>query len=72
MFPRNAVAVITFAVWEEGIVTAPGNPKNIQGIDDLARRDVTIVNREKGAGSRALLDSASQAPEDRFQECPRI
>ena len=30
MFPRNAVAVITFAVWEEGIVTAPGNPKNIK------------------------------------------
>jgi molybdate-binding protein/DNA-binding XRE family transcriptional regulator len=58
MFPRNAVAVITFAVWEEGIVTAAGNPKNIQGIDDLARRDVAIVNREKGAGSRALLDSS--------------
>jgi putative molybdopterin biosynthesis protein len=58
MFPRNAVAVITFAVWEEGIVTAAGNPKNIQAIDDLARRDVAIVNREKGAGSRALLDSA--------------
>jgi|HubBroStandDraft_6_1064221.scaffolds.fasta_scaffold128056_1 putative molybdopterin biosynthesis protein len=57
MFPRNAVAVITFAVWEEGIVTAPGNPKNIKAIDDLARRDVSIVNREKGAGSRALLDS---------------
>ena len=58
MFPKNAVAVITFAVWEEGIVIAAGNPKNIQGIDDLARRDVAIVNREKGAGSRALLDSA--------------
>src|ERR1700689_2699450 len=58
LFPRNAVAVITFAVWEEGIVTATGNPKGIKAIEDLARRDVTIVNREKGAGSRALLDSA--------------
>jgi molybdate-binding protein/DNA-binding XRE family transcriptional regulator len=58
MFPKNAVAVITFAVWEEGIVTANGNPKSIKAIEDLARRDVTIVNREKGAGSRALLDSA--------------
>lgn len=57
MFPRNAVAVITFAVWEEGIVTAAGNPKDIRAIEDLARRDVEIVNREKGAGSRALLDS---------------
>src|SRR5277367_7050349 len=42
MFPKNAVAVITFAVWEEGIVTAPGNLKNIKAIEDLARRDVTI------------------------------
>jgi putative molybdopterin biosynthesis protein len=58
MFPKNAVAVVTFAVWEEGIVTAPNNPKGIKSIEDLARRDVTIVNREKGAGSRALLDSA--------------
>ena len=58
MFPKNAVAVITFAVWEEGIVTAAGNPKSIRSIEDLARRDITIVNREKGAGSRALLDSS--------------
>jgi molybdate-binding protein/DNA-binding XRE family transcriptional regulator len=58
LFPKNAVAVISFAVWEEGIVTAAGNPKSIRAIEDLARRDVTIVNREKGAGSRALLDSA--------------
>ncbi len=57
MFPKNAVAVISFAVWEEGIVTAAGNPKSIKTVEDLARRDVSIVNREKGAGSRALLDS---------------
>jgi putative molybdopterin biosynthesis protein len=57
LFPKNAVAVISFAVWEEGIVTAGGNPKEIKAIEDLARRDVTIANREKGAGSRALLDS---------------
>jgi putative molybdopterin biosynthesis protein len=57
MFPRNAVAVVTFAVWEEGIVTARGNPKSIRRVEDLARPDVTIVNREAGAGSRKLLDT---------------
>jgi len=57
LFPRNAVAVIAFAVWEEGILTAAANPKNIRAVDDLARPDVSIVNREPGAGSRALLDS---------------
>lgn len=54
-FPKDSVAVISFAVWEEGIVTARGNPKHIRGIEDLAR--VSIVNREPGAGSRILLDN---------------
>ncbi len=57
MFPKNAVAVISFAMWEEGILTSRGNPKGIRGIEDLVRHDVCIVNREKGAGSRLLLDS---------------
>ncbi|MFY9727400.1 MAG: substrate-binding domain-containing protein [Bryobacteraceae bacterium] len=57
LFPKKAVAVISFAVWEEGILTARGNPKRIRGIEDLCRRDVCIVNREQGAGSRFLLDS---------------
>jgi putative molybdopterin biosynthesis protein len=57
LFPKNAVAVISFAVWEEGILTARGNPKNIRGIEDFARKDIAIVNREKGAGSRVLLDA---------------
>jgi molybdate-binding protein len=29
-------------------------------VDDLARKDVTIVNREEGAGSRFLLDRSLQ------------
>jgi molybdate-binding protein len=58
MFAKNAVAVISFAVWEEGIVTARGNPKSIRTIQDFSRPDVTIVNREKGAGTRRLLDSS--------------
>lgn len=57
LFPKNAVAVITFAVWEEGIVTARGNPKAVRGIEDFARPDITIVNREPGAGARNLLDA---------------
>jgi len=60
LFPKNAVAAIAFAVWEEGILTAPGNPKKIRGITDLTRKDITIINREPGAGSRALLDAGLQ------------
>jgi len=56
-FPRGSVAVVSYAIWQEGIVTARGNPKQIKGIGDMARRNVTIVNREPGSGSRFLLDS---------------
>jgi molybdate-binding protein/DNA-binding XRE family transcriptional regulator len=57
MFPKNSVALFSFGVWEEGIVTARGNPKEIRGVEDFGRKDVRIVNREKGAGSRLLLDT---------------
>ncbi len=55
-FPRGGVAIYSLAVWEQGLVVAKGNPKGITGVADLARRDVKVVNREAGAGSRVLLD----------------
>ena len=57
VFARKSVAVVTLAVWEAGIVVAPGNPKSIRSVADFARQDVAIVNRESGAGSRMLLDA---------------
>jgi len=56
LFPQGGVQVVTFAIWEEGLVVARGNPKSIRGVEDLARKDVSIKNREEGAGSRQLLD----------------
>jgi len=56
-FPNKDMAVITFACWEEGFVVARGNPKNIRKIIDLNRKNVAIMNREAGSGSRGLLDS---------------
>lgn len=55
-FPREDFAVVAFGHWEEGFVVAAGNPKKIQRAEDLARRGLRLVNREKGSGSRALLD----------------
>lgn len=56
---QNQTAVlINLGVWQEGLLVAPGNPKAITGIQDLSRSDVTIINRELGAGSRNLLDQA--------------
>jgi putative molybdopterin biosynthesis protein len=56
LFPRRSVSVMTFAVWQEGLVVSKGNGKKIRSIADLSRADVEIVNREPGAGSRILLD----------------
>jgi putative molybdopterin biosynthesis protein len=55
-------------VWrQQGLMVAPGNPKRIAGWRDLGREDVTFVNRQKGSGSRVLLDyrlaEAGVAPE---------
>ncbi len=55
---RKSAVVIAFAVWEEGIVVAKGNPKAIREIADFARKGVSFVNREPGSGSRSLLDSS--------------
>jgi putative molybdopterin biosynthesis protein len=56
-FSGRSAAVFSFAVWEEGFVTAPGNPKQIKSVVDLARPGISIVNRELGSGARRLLDS---------------
>jgi len=55
-FPDDDLSVVTFARWEEGLVIASGNPKNVHKIEDLGRKNVRFVNREPGSGSRALLD----------------
>jgi putative molybdopterin biosynthesis protein len=41
---------------EQGLVIAEGNPKSITGFEDLARKDVTFVNRNLGSGTRILTD----------------
>jgi putative molybdopterin biosynthesis protein len=56
MFPHGSVKAVTFAIWEQGLVFTGGNPKNIREVGDLARKDIRFINREKGAGSRDLLD----------------
>jgi molybdate-binding protein/DNA-binding XRE family transcriptional regulator len=56
--PRAGMAVFRFAVWEQGLVLARGNPKKVKGIDGLARPDIRFANREKGSGSRQLLDDS--------------
>jgi len=52
----HRVVVVTLSQWQQGLIVARGNPKGITGAADLARQDITIVNREAEAGSRTMLD----------------
>jgi putative molybdopterin biosynthesis protein len=48
--------VVSFAVWEQGLILASGNPRHISGVGDLAQPEVHLVNRAIGTGARMLLD----------------
>lgn len=51
-------AVVNFCRREQGIVLQAGNPKGIQGICDLGKKGIRIVNRAVGTGTRLLLDKS--------------
>jgi molybdate-binding protein/DNA-binding XRE family transcriptional regulator len=53
---RQGGVLIGYTKWEQGFVVRKGNPKRIGAPESLARRDVRIINREHGSGSRSLLD----------------
>ena len=54
--PELPVQLITLVEREQGLLVAPGNPLRIASLADLARKDVRYVNRQRGAGTRVLLD----------------
>jgi putative molybdopterin biosynthesis protein len=54
--PETPIVLVTLVHREQGLMTPPSNPKGIDSIDDLARPEVRFVNRQRGAGTRLLLD----------------
>jgi putative molybdopterin biosynthesis protein len=50
------VAVVRLVHREQGLMVAPGNPLRLSGIEDLTRPRLRYVNRQRGAGTRVLLD----------------
>jgi putative molybdopterin biosynthesis protein len=50
------VAVVRLVHRDQGLIVAAGNPLGLKGIDDLTRAGVRYVNRQRGAGTRVLLD----------------
>jgi molybdate-binding protein/DNA-binding transcriptional regulator YhcF (GntR family) len=56
LLPGREMAIVHLAYRIQGLMFAAGNPKKIKGIEDLKRPDVTLINRQKGSGTRILLD----------------
>lgn len=55
-FHPDRQRVVHLVTRTQGLFLAPGNPRGIQGLADLLHGDVSFVNRQKGAGTRALFD----------------
>lgn len=54
--PEVPVVLVHLARREQGILVAPGNPKSISGLKDVAGGHVRFINRQAGSGTRVLLD----------------
>jgi len=54
--PNVKPVVINLFHRDLGFVVAPKNPFHIRGFEDLAQKGVRLVNRQKGSGTRVLLD----------------
>lgn len=55
-FADREVELVTLAHRTQGLMLAPGNPKSIWRIQDLARSGVRFVNRNSGSGTRLWLE----------------
>jgi putative molybdopterin biosynthesis protein len=54
--PGVSVVVVALVYREQGLIVPPGNPDHISGLGDLVRDGITYVNRQRGSGTRILLD----------------
>jgi len=54
--PNIPVMVMALVRREQGLIVKKGNPKGIKGLRNLTRPNVQFVNRQRGAGTRVLLD----------------
>lgn len=62
---------IHFARWEVGIAVAPGNPKGVAGLEDLARPDLRWVRRPPGTAVGRLYEEVlARLPGSRIHWSP--
>ena len=55
-FPNGGVRLVECVGRTQGLMLQKGNPKGIKGIADLTKEGIRYVNRQKGSGTRVLMD----------------
>lgn len=56
LLPDKSIVLVNLVHREQGLIVAKGNPRGIRGVEDLVRNDISYINRQRGAGTRILLD----------------
>lgn len=56
LLPDEEIVLVHLAYREQGFLVAPGNPLGLSSLRDLTRPGVRFVNRQRGSGTRVLLD----------------
>jgi len=56
LLPDRNIALINLVYRQQGLMVARGNPKEIKGLADLDEHDLAFCNRQRGSGTRILLD----------------
>jgi putative molybdopterin biosynthesis protein len=72
--PDVPVRLISLVGRSQGLIVRKGNPKGINSLEDLTRPEVIFVNRQRGAGTRVLLDyhlGLMKIPKDKLRGYPQ-
>lgn len=56
ILPDRKITLINLVYRQQGLIVAKGNPKGIKGLSDLVAKGLSYCNRQKGSGTRILLD----------------
>lgn len=55
-FPNGEIRLVRCVGRQQGLMLAKGNPLDIKEFADIAKNGVRYVNRQKGSGTRVLMD----------------
>lgn len=61
LLPEEDLVIVNLAFRENGLLLAPGNPKDVRKLRDLTRPGIRFINRGRGTGTRLLLYSRLRA-----------